>query len=100
MARRDRTDKGAGALGFGAAAMLVCCGAHLLVLGALGGLALGTVVGVGGGVAAFVAVFVVLIVRRRRRVACAAGAGSARSSAAGQPAGSADARREETSGVA
>lgn len=54
------------------AVVAVCCGAHTLLLGALGGLALGGLMGVGAGaLGAVVLVAGILFVRRRRAVACA-----------------------------
>ena len=71
MAGKSPTDKAASALGFGAAAMLLCCGSHLLVVGVLGGLAVGTVLGVAAGVVALlVLVAAAVVVHRRRRAAC------------------------------
>lgn len=57
--------------------MVVCCGGHLLVLAALGGLAVGTTVGVLGGVlAAMLLIGVVVVMRRRRPTAeCDVGPG-------------------------
>lgn len=52
--------------------MVVCCGGHLLVLAALGGLAVGTVVGVLGGVLAATLLIAVVVVMRRRRAGLAA----------------------------
>ena len=56
------------------ALVAVCCGAHLLLLGALGGLAVGSMPGVGAGALAAVLVVVaaVVSVRRRRASACEA----------------------------
>ncbi len=72
MAIKSPTDKAAGALGFGAAAMLLCCGSHLLIVGVLGGLAVGTVLGVAAGVVALLALIAATVVlHRRRRAACA-----------------------------
>ena len=71
MADKSPTDKVAGALGFGAAAMLLCCGSHLLIVAVLGGLAVGTVLGVAAGVLALLALVTAMVVfRRRRRAAC------------------------------
>ncbi len=55
------------ALGVGGLVMVVCCGGHLLVLAGLGGLAVGTVVGVLGGVLAAMLLIAVVVVMRRRR---------------------------------
>ncbi|MDP9384487.1 MAG: hypothetical protein M3P50_04520 [Actinomycetota bacterium] len=68
-----RTGLAAGVFSTGMLAMVVvCCGGHALLLGALGGLAFGSVLGIGGGVlAAVVLVAAVLIIRRRRAAACA-----------------------------
>lgn len=64
---------GAGLLSGGALAMVVvCCGGHLLVLGVLGSVALGSVLGIGAGVLAAMLVVVGIVVVRRRRAACAA----------------------------
>lgn len=50
----------------------VCCGGHALVLGALGGVALGGAFGIGvGALAAVVLVAAVIVVRRRRAASCA-----------------------------
>jgi len=56
----------------GATALVaICCGGHLLVLGALGGLAVGGALGIGAGVLAVVLVVGgVVAVRRRRAAAC------------------------------
>ncbi len=56
----------------GATALVaICCGVPLLVLGALGGLAVGGALGIGAGVLAVVLVVGgVVAVRRRRAVAC------------------------------
>lgn len=57
----------------GALAMVVvCCGGHLLVLGVLGGVALGSVLGIGAGALAAMLLVVGIVVLRRRRAACAA----------------------------
>jgi len=54
------------------AMVVVCSGGHALLLGALGGLALGSVLGVGAGVlAAVLLVAGVIVVRRRRAATCA-----------------------------
>ncbi len=54
------------------AMVVVCCGGQALVLGGLGGLAFGSVLGIGAGVlAAVVVVAVVVVMRRRRAAACA-----------------------------
>ena len=71
MAGKSPTDKAAGAVGFGAAAMLLCCGSHLLIVGVLGGLAVGTVLGVAAGVLSLlVLVAAAVVLHRRRRAAC------------------------------
>lgn len=63
---------GSGVFSGGLLAMLVvCCGGHALVLGALGGLALGSVLGIGAGVLAAVLLVAGIVVMRRRRAACA-----------------------------
>lgn len=54
------------------AMVVVCCGGQALVLGALGGLALGSVLGVGAGALAVVLGVVGFIVMRRRRAAACA----------------------------
>lgn len=52
--------------------LVVCCGGQALALGALGGLALGSVLGIGAGVlAAVLLVAGVIVMRRRRATACA-----------------------------
>lgn len=57
----------AGAMGL----VALCCGGHVLVLGALGGLALGTTLGIGAGVlTAVVSVTALVVIRRRRAVTC------------------------------
>ena len=67
-------DRGTGLFSGGLLAVVaVCCAGHTLVLGALGGLALGGLVGLGAGVlGAVVLVAGLLVVRRRRAAACAA----------------------------
>lgn len=51
----------------------LCCGAHALLLGALGSVALGSVLGVGAGVLAAVLFAVALVgIRRRRTASCRA----------------------------
>lgn len=58
--------------------MVVCCGGHLLVLAALGGLAVGTVVGVLGGVLAATLLIAVVVVMCRRRPTAECDAGRRR----------------------
>jgi hypothetical protein len=75
---RERKRSGAGAnTGLAAAAVVgfgvACCGVVPLALAAVSSLAIGTVLGVGAGILALVAVTALLIVRRRRRRACAPG---------------------------
>lgn len=73
---------GAGLFSGGAVAMLVvCCAGHALVLGVLGGVALGSVLGVGAGAlaAALLGVGIVMLRRRRKDASCAV-PGVARSS--------------------
>ena len=71
--------RGSGAaLGVGGLVMAVCCGGHLLVLAALGGLAVGTVVGVLGGVLAATLLIAVVVVMRRRRATAECDAGRGR----------------------
>jgi hypothetical protein len=56
----------------GAMALVVlCCGGHALLLGALGGVALGSVLGIGAGVlAAVLFAAAVFGLRRRRAASC------------------------------
>jgi len=61
---------GLAALGIGAFAV-VCCAALPLVAGGLGGVALGSVLGVGAGALAVVVVIVLVAARVRRQRACA-----------------------------
>jgi hypothetical protein len=73
---RDRKRSGAGAsTGLAAAAVVgfavACCGVVPLALAAGSSLAIGTVLGVGAGILALVALTALLIVRTRRRRACA-----------------------------
>ena len=70
MGRESNGPGGGAALGAGALMLLVCCGSHLLALGAIGALATGSVLGVAAGALGAVAVAVVavaLAARRRRR---------------------------------
>lgn len=62
----------AGVFSGGVLAMVaVCCGGHTIILGALGGAALGGVFGVGiGALAAVVLVAALVVVRRRRAATC------------------------------
>lgn len=54
-----------------AAVVVECCGAYLLAVGVLGGLAVGGLFGAGVGVeVAVLLVGAALVVRRRRRVTC------------------------------
>ena len=55
----------AGAMGL----VAFCCGGHVLLLGALGGLALGTTLGIGAGAFTAVVIVTVLVVIRRRGAA-------------------------------
>lgn len=61
---------GLAALGIGAFAV-VCCAGLPLVAGVLGGVALGSVLGVGAGALAAVVVIVLVVARARRQRACA-----------------------------
>lgn len=61
---------GLAALGIGAFAV-VCCAGLPLVAGVLGGVALGSVLGVGAGVLAVVVVIALVVLRARRQRACA-----------------------------
>jgi len=61
---------GLAALGIGAFAV-VCCAGLPLVAGVLGGVALGSVLGVGAGALAAVVVIALVVVRARRQRACA-----------------------------
>ncbi len=61
---------GLAALGIGAFAV-VCCAGLPLVAGVLGGVALGSVLGVGAGALAVVVVIVLVVARARRQRACA-----------------------------
>ncbi len=61
---------GLAALGIGAFAV-VCCAGLLLVAGVLGGVALGSVLGVGAGALAVIVVIVLVVARARRQRACA-----------------------------
>ena len=65
------------ALGIGAFAV-VCCAGLPLVAGVLGGVALGSVLGVGAGVLAVVVVIALVAARARRQRACAVDVGSRR----------------------
>ena len=70
MSRPGESGGGGFALGAGALVMLVCCGSHLVALGAIGGLAAGSLLGVVAGVLVAAALLtVLLLVRRRRSVA-------------------------------
>jgi len=60
---------GFAALGIGAFAV-VCCAGIPLVAGVLGGVALGSVLGVGAGVLAVVVVIALVVARARRQRAC------------------------------
>ena len=63
---------GAGLFSGGTVAMVVvCCGGHALLLGVLGGVALGSVLGIGPGVLAVVLLSVVIVAVRRRRTGAA-----------------------------
>lgn len=64
--RRSPTDGAARSLGLGGTVIAVCCGTHLLLAGVLGGVAFGTVAGVGAGLAVLVALLAAVVVRRRR----------------------------------
>lgn len=61
---------GLAAMGIGAFAV-VCCAGLPLVAGVLGGVVLGSVLGVGAGVLAVVVVIALVVVRARRQRACA-----------------------------
>lgn len=61
---------GLAALGIAAFAVL-CCAGLPLVAGVLGGVALGSVLGVGAGVLVVIVVIVLVVVRARRQRACA-----------------------------
>lgn len=61
---------GLAALGIGAFAV-VCCAGLPLVAGVLGGVALGSVLGVGAGALAVIVVIVLVVARARRQLACA-----------------------------
>ena len=61
---------GLAALGIGAFAV-VCCAGLPLVAGVLGGVALGSVLGVGAGALAVIVVIVLVVARARRQRACA-----------------------------
>lgn len=63
---RSRADRAALGLGLGATVMAVCCGSQLLVASVLGGIAFGTVAGVGAGLAVFLALATTVVIRRRR----------------------------------
>jgi hypothetical protein len=67
-----RTPIGGGLIALGVAALAVlCCAGLPLLVGVLGGLALGAVLGVGSGVVALVVlVTAVLVTRHRRAAAC------------------------------
>ncbi len=67
-----RTPIGGGLVALGVAALAVlCCAGLPLLVGVLGGLALGTVLGAGAGVVALVVLTTaVLVTRRRRAAAC------------------------------
>jgi hypothetical protein len=51
------------------ALVALCCGGHALLLGALGSVALGSVLGAGAGVLVAVVIVTALVVTRRRRAA-------------------------------
>ena len=61
---------GLAALGIGAFAV-VCCAGLPLVAGVLGGVALGSVLGVGAGALAVIVVIVLVVARAHRQRACA-----------------------------
>lgn len=61
---------GLAALGIGAFAV-VCCAGLPLVAGVLGGVALGSVLGVGAGALVVIVVIVLVLARARRQRACA-----------------------------
>jgi hypothetical protein len=61
---------GLAALGIGAFGV-VCCAGLPLVAGVLGGVALGSVLGVGAGALAVIVVIVLVVARARRQRACA-----------------------------
>jgi hypothetical protein len=62
---------GLAALGVGVLAV-VCCAAAPLLVGVLGGIALGSLLGVAAGVVAVIGLTALVVVRTRRRRACAA----------------------------
>lgn len=65
---------GAGLFSGGAVAMVVvCCGGHAVVLGIIGGVALGSVLSIGAGALATAVLIVAIIAVRRhhKRAACA-----------------------------
>ena len=99
MSGKSPLDKGAGVMGVGAIAMLVCCGTHLLAIGALGGIAAGTFFGVAVGAVAFLALVAVLVVRQRRRAACAPRSASSSPPFTALPDDS-ESSRKDTHGVA
>lgn len=74
--------RGAGLFSGGAVAMVVvCCGVHALLLGVLGGVALGSMLGIAVGIVAAVLLAVgIVVVRRRRKNAACAVPGAARAS--------------------
>lgn len=80
--REPKPRLGAGLFSGGAVAMVViCCGGHVLVLGLLGGVALGSVLGIGAGaLAAVLLVAGILVLRRRRKEAACAVSPVARAS--------------------
>ncbi len=61
---------GFAALGIGTFAVVCCAGLPLLA-GVLGGVALGSVLGVGAGLLAVIVVIALVVVRARRQRACA-----------------------------
>ena len=62
---------GLAALGVGVLAV-VCCAAAPLLVGVVGGVALGSLLGVAAGIIAVVGLTAMVVVRKRRRRACAA----------------------------
>jgi len=80
--REPKPGPGAGLFSGGAVAMVaICCGGHALALGLLGGLALGSVLGIGAGaLAAALLVAGILVLRRRRKEAACAVSPAARAS--------------------
>jgi len=68
----DRPNSGLAAVAV-VAVGVACCGGAPLALAALSSLAIGAILGLGGGVVALAALTALVIVRARRRRACAPG---------------------------